>query len=105
MARLIDADELKKDYPHDSDWEYPVNTNEYVCESIDNAPTVEAIPKADYENRLKADLVAMLTKIQLEIEDLYFPQTYPKYMEGRSDCLEEIKEIIQQKINSLEVDK
>ena len=44
MARLIDADELKKNYPHDSDWEYPVNTNEYVCESIDNAPTIDAIP-------------------------------------------------------------
>ena len=39
-GRLIDADELKKEYPHDTDWEYPVNTNEYVNESIDNALTV-----------------------------------------------------------------
>lgn len=39
-GRLIDADELKKEYPHDEDWEYPVNTNEYVNESIDNAQTV-----------------------------------------------------------------
>ena len=39
-GRLIDADELKKEYPHDADWEYPVNTNGYVSESIDNALTM-----------------------------------------------------------------
>ena len=39
-GRLIDAEKLKKEYPHDTDWNYPVNTNCYVCESIDNAPTV-----------------------------------------------------------------
>ena len=43
--RLIDADELKKAFPNNADWEYPVNTNERVCEIIDNAPTVES----DYE--------------------------------------------------------
>lgn len=37
---LIDADELKKEFPKDTDWEYPVNTNQYVCETIDNAKTV-----------------------------------------------------------------
>jgi hypothetical protein len=37
---LIDRDELKKEFPKDTDWEYPVNTNEYVCEMIDNAKTV-----------------------------------------------------------------
>ena len=39
-CRLIDADELKKEFPKDSDWEYPVNTNEYVCEMIDKAKKV-----------------------------------------------------------------
>lgn len=39
-GRLIDADLLKNEYPHDTDWDYPVNTNSYVCESIDDAPTV-----------------------------------------------------------------
>ena len=39
-GRLIDADELKKEFPHDTDWEYPVNTNGYFCESIDDMPTV-----------------------------------------------------------------
>jgi hypothetical protein len=37
---LIDRDELKTEFPKDMDWEYPVNTNEYVCEMIDNAKTV-----------------------------------------------------------------
>lgn len=39
-GRLIDAEKLKNEYPHDTDWDYPVNTNCYVCESIDNAQTV-----------------------------------------------------------------
>lgn len=38
--RLIDADVLKKEFPKDTDWEYPVNTNEYVCEKIDEQPTI-----------------------------------------------------------------
>lgn len=39
-GKLIDAELLKNEFPHDADWDYPVNTNCYVCESIDNAPTV-----------------------------------------------------------------
>jgi len=39
-GRLIDAEKLKNEYPHDTDWDYPVSTNCYVCESIDNALTV-----------------------------------------------------------------
>ena len=41
--RLINADALKKDFPKDEDWEYPVNTNEYVCERIDAQPTVDSV--------------------------------------------------------------
>lgn len=37
---------------------------------------VEAIPKADYEARLKADLVAILTEIQTEIEETAVNITY-----------------------------
>ena len=59
MSRLIDADKLnRKD----------VNCANTPMNFIDTAPTVEAIPKADYENRLKADMVAMLDKIRDEIE-------------------------------------
>jgi hypothetical protein len=39
-GRIIDADALKEEFPKDTDWEYPVNTNEYVCEMIDNAKTL-----------------------------------------------------------------
>ena len=38
--RPIDADKLKLWFPHDSDWEYPVSTNEYVSELIDEQPTL-----------------------------------------------------------------
>ena len=34
---------------------------------LDNVPTVEAIPKADYEARLKADMLAMLEDLDLLI--------------------------------------
>lgn len=39
-GKLIDADELQKEYPHDTNWDYPVNTNSRVVESIENAPTI-----------------------------------------------------------------
>lgn len=49
--------------------------------------------QADYETRLKADMVAMLTEIQLEIEELDTPSNGDAYM----TC----SDIIQQKINAL----
>lgn len=52
-GRLIDADELKKKYPHDTDWEYPVNTNSYVVESIDNMPTIIEADTAEDEFNLE----------------------------------------------------
>jgi len=48
--RLIDGDALKKNFPKDEDWEYPVNTNECVCECIDAQPTIDAIPIAWLED-------------------------------------------------------
>ena len=39
-GRLIDADKLKEEFPHDEDWDYPVNTNSYVVEIIDKSPTI-----------------------------------------------------------------
>lgn len=52
------------------------------------------IPKADYENRLKADMVAMLTELQLEIDEIDNAQ-------DSSSALDDCKDIIQQKINVL----
>ena len=51
--RLIDADELKKEFPHDEDWDFPVNTNGYVVETINRMPTVDAIPIKWLENYRK----------------------------------------------------
>ena len=69
--RLIDADKL--DYTCNADecsrlagcihCQYSIITED----EIESAQTVEAIPKSNYEARLKADMVAMLTDIQLEI--------------------------------------
>lgn len=86
MSRLIDVDKLnRKD----------VNCANVPMNFIDTAPTVEAIPKDQYEARLKADLAAMLTDLQLEIEE-------------SENCgkafhlgLQMASNIIQQKINGL----
>lgn len=67
------------------------------------------ILQADYENHLKADLVAMLTDIQLEIKELwdnrYDVWLDNQYYIGKNDTLEEVDDIIQQKINSLKENK
>ena len=57
---LIDREKLLKQ---------PIDTANYPSNFVKHAPTVEAIPKDQYENRLKADMVAMLTEIQVEIEE------------------------------------
>lgn len=46
-GRLIDADKLKEIYPHDTDWEYPVNTNQYVCDTIDALDTIIEADKGE----------------------------------------------------------
>lgn len=71
------------------------------------APTVEAIPKADYENRLKSDLEAILTEIQLEIEELDSNHTMPDVWSNQASkeiwntALKLIEEIIEVRINNL----
>lgn len=75
---------------------FPFSTKEgvlYTAESID--AVIETMRKyqmfqLDYEAKLKADMVAMLTDIQLKIEE-----NYNSCMRAKS------VEIIQQKINSL----
>lgn len=101
--RLIDADKAISDYAH-----YRISHSYDACDLEDiltECPTIEAISKADYENRLKADLVAMLTELQLEIKELwdnrYDVWLDNQYYIGKNDTLEEVDDIIQQKINSL----
>ena len=57
--------------------------------------------QVDYEARLKADMVAMLTEIQLEIEDLYPEHQCSGELTGFADAIETITPIIQQKIDKL----
>jgi hypothetical protein len=56
--------------------------------------------QADYEQRLKSDMVAMLTEIQTEIEELDTPPAYQDedyFLIGTNRC----SELIQHKINTL----
>lgn len=69
-----------------------------------NAKERETLDKAwniidQYENRLKADLVAMLTELQLEIEELENPLDYD--FEGYNQCAVDCEKLIQQKIDKL----
>lgn len=65
-----------------------------------------SIPKADYENRLKADLKAILVELQLEIEEngiVDFEETYV----DDGECIISVSEcnrLIQEKINALKGD-
>ena len=61
----------------------------------------EYIPKAQYEQRLKADIKAILVELQLEIEDLYPEHQCTGELTGFADAIETITPIIQQKINKL----
>lgn len=99
MGRLIDDDEVKKRFPIMEN-DFGMVINERLHKEIDKIPTVEAIPKDRYEARLKADLVAMLTELQLEIEEAYC-EVENDYDRGRNYGLFMTTEIIQQKINAL----
>lgn len=65
--------------------------------------------QADYENRLKADMVAMLTEVQLEIEELRLDrplmsrgyECYGHEDKTPTEIQQECSDIIQQKIDAL----
>lgn len=67
---------------------------------------VEAIPKDQYESRLKADMVTILEDLKLDIESKinYYEQAYIIYetdMSGRMFGCDECEELVQDKINKL----
>ena len=96
MGRLVDADKLnkKKKYLFKTEGgTFPKSEWFIKADDLFSAPTVEAIPKADYENRLKADMVAMLIRLNNEIDDL---RAYDDI-----ETVDKCEEIIQQKINKL----
>lgn len=61
--------------------------------------------KLDYNARLKDDMAAMLTELQLKIEDLYPEHQCSGELTGFADAIETITPIIQQKINELKADQ
>lgn len=102
MGRLIDTDKLnkKKKYLFTTEsGAFPKSEYFIKADDVFSAPTVEAIPKSDYENRLKADMVAMLTELKTEIEELDNPLDYD--FEGYNQCAVDCEKLIQQKIDAL----
>lgn len=62
--------------------------------------------QADYENRLKADLVAILTELQLDIgECVDGGEGSPLFEEGVAIARTQVLEMIQQKINEFKGDQ
>ena len=109
MGRLIEADRLKDILEYGILCNVPadaVNTeeekwNDWVQEVVAKAPTVEAIPKADYENRLKADMVAMLEELEKKIEgQCKIPNNCASAYDWNNGVYACYK-VIEQKINSL----
>lgn len=97
MGRLIDADiliaELKESALHHCNNPREDSLLQRDRVIVRAQPTVEAITKADYETRLKADMVVMFEKLNLEIDEMFV---------GRIDyTVDKIQDLIQQKINTL----
>ena len=110
MGKLVDVDKFLKKVKKDREHEIYLHswTADMVLERLNSwyAPSAEAISKADYETRLKADMVAMLTDIQLEIKEL---DTYD--IERTHGLIEDayvttdVNDIIQRRIDKLKENK
>ena len=61
----------------------------------------EYIPKADYETRLKADMVAILTELKSEIDEMQC--LYVDFVHYVNEY--DVSNLIQQKINALKENK
>jgi hypothetical protein len=61
----------------------------------------EYIPRKDYEARLKADMVAMLKDLRLEIEKVFDNRPLPCSHYQRTLFYGEVDDLILDKINSL----
>jgi hypothetical protein len=79
-----------------------------VIQEVRQKAWVEAYDsfKKEYENRLKADMVAMLTELQLEIEEKHREEEFMNdWSSGYNSCLVDGYDSIQQKIDSLQENK
>ena len=96
--RTIDADRLKVVFRRN------VTGGNAYFDLIDSAPTVEAIPKDQYEARLKADLMAILVELQTEFEELENPfgtRISGCSQDGWKHGVKNCDFVIQQRINAL----
>lgn len=108
--RLVDLDKVKyvleetaKYYEREDADEWTKGIHYGLLHGLDNilddVKEVEAIPKDQYEARLKADMVAMLEEIDLQFDEICF------YKKGEWKTVPEIKAeykaVIQEKINAL----
>lgn len=119
MGRLIDADELLKamdtwdKFGYSTRYELerldkddkgfvPYVHYDDMLKAVNGMPTIEAIPKADYEARLKTDMAAMLEELKKCIEDkVYNISAYSECLDCDVVDYEDANEIIIEKINAL----
>lgn len=74
--------------------------NEFLRKQLAEALKHRRMFESDYENRLKADMVAVLEELRLSIEELDYPKDCDYACNG---CLYwgDVDNVIQQKINKL----
>lgn len=88
----IDCSKLpKKLYPYTKD----------ILDFFDAQLPINAIPKADYEARLKADMAAMLEKLNKEINELCIDNPLSECEEDMNRGIEKAADVIQEKIDKL----
>lgn len=66
--------------------------------------TNRAIPKADYEARLEADMVAMLTDMLIDVEEIASREQWCDYANDNCISRYDVEDLFQQKINALKAD-
>lgn len=101
MGKLIDTDRIIYHEIDEIGGEYEPYLG---CSKsqIDNLPPVEVIPKADYENRLKADMTATLTELKHEIDKIPInPNTSERFRLGQATAYDKCELLVQQKIDKL----
>ena len=85
---------------------FAYDRKKYIDGAIDRLNKYQMM-QADYETRLKADIVAMLTEILLEAEENTV-RWYVGRVDGKSDdvvLMETLQEIIQERIDKLKGDE
>lgn len=96
-----------------NDFDIPSDENDYdelvaFADTMASIEQFEAIPKSDYETRLKADLVAMLEELSMkigEIEDGYVEFDEENKRSLSMIPLESVERLIDEEINSLKEGK